>query len=242
MKKQDNQISSEKKHRAARHFRSQKRQAILAAVLTILLLISMPVFAWLYYQRNMETVAMIKVPIALRIGEGDRNAIEALDLSKIDVTDETGYKDVVFCVYGKQKLSYNIQLAHTTNIGFKYEIYPATKSDDGSVKDQEGKLYNIDTCLSGKYFNQDSKDSNIADKSKHELTYPKGESGYGYVQKNAEPLYWKTSSVQSLTVQSLVDGWYANYYVLRVKWADSPNIRNDKETDMIYLMAEASGT
>lgn len=243
MKKQDNQISSEKKYRTARHFRSQKRQAILAAVLTVLLLISMPVFAWLYYQRNMETVAMIKIPMALRIGEGDRNAIEALDLSKIDVTDENGYKDVVFCVYGKQKLSYNIQLAHTTNIGFTYTIYPATKNNSGNeiVKDQEGNEYSINTgnSLAGGYLNQDN-NSKIANSDKHAVTYPDYESNY--VQKNAEPLYWKTISAQTLTEQSEDNVWYVNYYVLRVSWANSPNIRNDKETDMIYLMAESIGT
>lgn len=239
MKKQENQISSEKKHRTARHFLSQKRQAILAAVLTVLLLISIPVFAWLYYQRNMETVAMIKVPMALRIGEGDRNAIEALDLSKIDVTDENKHKDVVFCVYGKQSLKYNIQLAHTSNIGFTYTIYPATKDNSGNVivKDQEGNEYSINTGypLAGGYFNQD-KNSKIANSDKHAVTYPDYDSGY--VQKNAEPLYWKTTTEQYLS--QLSHGWYVDYYVLRVSWADSPNIRNDKETDMIYLMAEST--
>ena len=36
------------------------------------------------------------------------------------------------------------------------------------------------------------------------------------------------------------DGYYINYYVLRVSWGES--LVNNKETDMVYLMVETSGT
>ena len=36
------------------------------------------------------------------------------------------------------------------------------------------------------------------------------------------------------------EGYYINYYVLRVSWGES--LVNNKETDMVYLMVETSGT
>lgn len=71
------------------------------------------------------------MPNALLIGAGDAKPIQQLELSNIDVSGAQKYKDVVFCVYStKPGLAYHLQLAHTTNIGFSYEIDKASIETD----------------------------------------------------------------------------------------------------------------
>ena len=96
-----------------------KNRAVFAAVLAALALLAVPVLAWLYMQRSMETITKINMPNALLIGAGDAKPIQQLELGNIDASETNKSKDVVFCVYSeKPGLSYYLQLAHTTNIGF----------------------------------------------------------------------------------------------------------------------------
>ena len=95
----------------------QKNRAVFAAVLAALALLAVPVLAWLYMQRSMETITKINMPNALLIGAGDAKPIQQLELGNIDVSETSSYKDVVFCVYSeKPGIKYYLQLAHTTNI------------------------------------------------------------------------------------------------------------------------------
>ena len=234
----------EQDDRQEAHLRSRRWQTVAALVLTLLLFIALPVYAWFYHRRSMESVAMVNMPVALQIGEGNRNHISYLDLSKIDVEGSEHYKDVVFCVYGREPRSYNLQLAHTTNIGFTYTIYKATKKASGTgqvqVSDSGGTQFTYSDTeegkLPGSYLNQDTT-TKLAKKNYHSITYPSSteETGYSHVQKNAEPLYWKTSSKVTLTSQE--NDYYIDYYILHISW--DGNLVNNKETDMVYLMAEA---
>ena len=95
----------EQDDRQEAHLRSRRWQTVAALVLTLLLFIALPVYAWFYHRRSMESVAMVNMPVALQIGEGTRNPISYLDLSKIDVEGSEHYKDVVFCVFGREPLS-----------------------------------------------------------------------------------------------------------------------------------------
>ena len=216
--------------------KTKKIQAVMAVIVSILLLLAIPVMAWLYVRRSIETLALVQEPNALLIGEGDKHDIIELDLNNIDVSDPTKSKDVVFCVYSLSKLSYKLQLSHTTNIGFNYTIYPVTKITDGApadVNDAEGVGYKyiyangVKKVLPGKYLNQKNE---IATDAYHAKTY----QNYSNVQRNAEPLYWQTSEIQSLP-DNTSSSYYINYYVLHVSW---DNLTNNKETDMIYLMAD----
>ena len=235
----------EQDDRQEAHLRSRRWQTVAALVLTLLLFIALPVYAWFYHRRSMESVAMVNMPVALQIGEGNRNPISYLDLSKIDVEGSEHYKDVVFCVFGREPLSYNLQLAHTTNIGFTYTIYKATKVTDGStettastVPDSSGTtMFAQCETLGGSYQNQGSNNTDgkiLASQSgdAHNKTY----GTYPNVQKNAEPLYWKTTNPVQLP-GDLDSGYHVNYYILRISW--DGNLVNNKETDMVYLMAEA---
>lgn len=220
----------------------KKKQMIAAAAVTVLLLLTISVMAWLYYQRSMETATRIQEPNALMIGEGDQQEIWKMDLGNIDVNQKQQYKDIVFCVFGFEQLSYQLELAHTTNIGFTYEIFPAEKNSSGSVSDAEGMKYNeTENALSGQYLNPDSSDTKIAQPTGtyHNRTYAKingGDGSYDTVQKHAEPLYWRNTNTLTLSTQKSTTGVYIDYYILHISWDNT--FQNNKETDMVYLMAE----
>ena len=212
----------------------RKKRAIAAVVVAALALVVLPVFAWLYMQRSMETITKVNMPYALLIGAGDAKPIQQLQLSNIDVSASKS-KDVVFCVYSERpSKSYDLQLAHTTNIGFTYEIYTATLADSNASSENVvsylGKQYIKENPLIGSYLNKDE-NSDHATNTYHNITY--GE--YKNVQKSAEPLYWKTTSQETLPEKQDDTTYYVNYYILRILWDE--NVQNNKETDMIYLMA-----
>ena len=127
--------------------KAQKIQLIAALIMTVLLIISMPTFAWFSYQNEMAVSTKIDSPATLEIKSGghpgEEQAIINFELSDIDTEDSTYnhytkngvtyyYKDFVFCVKGKSISSYDLQLAHT-NIAFKYEIYSAIADDNGDI-------------------------------------------------------------------------------------------------------------
>lgn len=235
MDQQTEKLQDSEKKVSHKSWSARKKRAILAVIAAALALLVIPVFAWLYMQRSMETITKVNMPYALLIGAGDAKPIQQLELSNIDVSGAQKYKDVVFCVYSeKSSKSYYLQLAHTTNIGFKYEIYKASRSaaetSAGDVVSYLGKQYIKENPLIGSYLNKDE-NSDHATNTYHNITY--GE--YKNVQKSAEPLYWKTTNQETLPEKQDDTTYYVNYYILRILWDE--NVQNNKETDMIYLMA-----
>lgn len=210
----------------------QKRRAIWAVASAALVLLAVPVLAWLYMQRSMETITEIKKPEILSIKAGDMQDIEKLELGTIDVSGDQKTKDVVFCVYSAEPgKSYNLQLAHTTNIGFTYSIYKSSSpTEDGDIT-YLGKQYKKGELLQGGYLNL-AEDQKHATNAYHDITY--GE--YKQVQQAAEPLYWKSKVQETLPEKKdKSEEFYVNYYILHISWDES--VQNNKETDMIYLMA-----
>lgn len=237
MDQQTEKLQDSEKKASHKSWSARKKRAILAVIAAALALLVIPVFAWLYMQRSMETITKVNMPYALLIGAGDAKPIQQLELSNIDVSGTQKYKEVVFCVYSeKPSKSYYLQLAHTTNIGFKYEIYkasrPAAETSTENVVSYLGKQYIKGKLLTGSYLNKDESSDYATDKY-HGITY--NEYDKTYVQKSAEPLYWKTSSPVTLPDKADDTGYYVNYYILHITWGD--DVQNNKETDMIYLMA-----
>lgn len=208
----------------------RKRRAIWAVASAALVLLAVPVLAWLYMQRSMETITEIKKPEILSIKAGDMQDIEKLELGTIDVSGDQKSKDVVFCVYSaEQGKRYYLQLAHTTNIGFTYSISKALPDAGGDIT-YLGKQYKKDESLPGGYLNLDV-DQKHATNTYHATTY--GE--YGKVQQAAEPLYWKSNVQETLPEKNTSGEFYVNYYILHISWDET--VQNNKETDIIYLMA-----
>ena len=227
MEQQTEEKQDEIKQDRRKLFR-RKKKAVLAVIAAALALLVLPVMAWLYMQRSMETITKINMP-ALFIGAGDAKPIQELELSNIDVSAEQKYKDIVFCVYStKPGLEYDIQLAHTTNIGFTYEIYKASLApSDGDVS-YLNERYTKGDKLRGSYLNKGN--NGYADSTYHETTYAQ----YNNVQAAAEPLYWRTTDKETLP-DSGHNGNYINYYILHISWDEK--VQDNKETDMVYLMA-----
>ena len=227
----------------------QKRVVIAVALLLLLSLGSIPpVLAWFSYQKSIQTVTLIRDPNALVIGAGNAQAIRELELGNIDVTVQPRYRDVVFCIYSRSSNPYLLQFAHTTNIDFQYTIFPAQKGEGGGSSriDYLGNQYTFDTgkTLSGGYLNR-NEGTGLAFKygTYHKKTYATDDAlgaAYINVQSNAEPLYWRSADSIAFPAERNEEGYYINYYVLRVSWGES--LVNNKETDMVYLMVETSGT
>lgn len=210
----------------------RKRRAIWAVGSAALVLLAVPVLAWLYIQRSMETITEIKKPEILSIKAGDMQDIEQLELGTIDVSGNQKTKDVVFCVYSaEQGKNYYLQLAHTTNIGFNYSIHKASLLTEGGDVTYLGKQYKKGELLPGAYLNL-AADGKHATNAYHNNTY--GE--YKNVQQAAEPLYWKSEEQETLPEKKeKSEEFYVNYYILHISWDET--VQNNKETDMIYLMA-----
>lgn len=229
---------------------------LLSIVITIVLIVSIPVLAWFSDMRKMATMAKVDSPAKLSLKSGAKEDIIQFKMSGIDVT-QSSPKYFVFCVEGDDISRYNIQLAHTTNINFTYNIYKATTSasDNGIeyVKADTSKAYyeKSGESLPGTYVNaeQDSVDpTRTIGNTLYEAPSYDNESDplngkfADNRQKFAEPLYWQTSApitAEDPTYDEDNDlGPFTNFYVLEVSWGD--DVVNDKETDIVYLTVQVA--
>lgn len=217
--------------------KKKKRQLVIAVSLSVVLLVALPVYAWFTHKRSVALTTKINAPTQLYITAGNKESVANLEMADIDVEDGT-YKDFVFGIGGTDVQTYQIQLAHTTNIPFEYEIYraksvqEADKDDDTVVyvSNEENKTfyYNIDgDKISGNYLNQNGSEI-LANNTLHEKSY----DSYGNVQKNAEALYWQSGILPANDNSNP----FCDYFIIRVKWNDK--VQNNKETDMVYLTVQ----
>jgi len=124
--------------------KSQKIQLILAVIFTLSIIIIAPTLAWFSYQKEMAVSTKVNSPATLEIKSGGHAGQEQdiinFELSDIDTENKAYdtytdngttyyYKDFVFCVKGKAISAYDLQIAHTTNIAFKYQVYRAVQDD-----------------------------------------------------------------------------------------------------------------
>ena len=206
------------------------------SVLTALALTA-ATFAWFTNQRRLDAITRINSPVSLSIGAGARESSANIDMGGIDVSDAAGKKNFVFSVYSDEAVgNYKIQLAHTTNIEFKYALYNAEESLSAPLSG-ESVLY-VDETGTARYYLKDSekiagaylnRNGTIADSSLHAKSYDE----YGNVQKNAEPLYWQNT--EPIRHPSDSSG-FVDYFILEVSW-EVGTVTNDKETDIVYLTA-----
>lgn len=233
-------------------YKKQKRRLIMSgAALVISGLLLVVSYAWFYTQREMSTVAWIKAPVVLDIHAGNNQDIKYLDMGNIEVGETDGYKDYVFCVYGKPVDNYSLQLAYTTNIAFHYDVYRADLSENGDIVFQspEGsarfELVNTTQVINGLSMNE------IKEKNLSPLQYQSHDLSYGdekkenivdrnKIQANNEPLYFlaEEKGVKVMKPCNILKGntEFLDYYVIRVRWK-AGEVHEDKETDIVYLTA-----
>lgn len=217
--------------------KKKKRQLVIAVSISVVLLVALPVYAWFTHKRSIALTTKINAPTQLYITAGNKESVANLEMADIDV-ENGSYKDFVFGIGGTDVQNYQIQLAHTTNIPFEYEIYraksvqEADKDDDTVVyvSNEVNKTfyYNIDgDKISGNYLNQNGSEI-LANSTLHEKSY----DTYSNVQKNAEALYWQSDG---LSVND-AENPFCDYFIIRVKW--NKKVQNNKETDMVYLTVQ----
>lgn len=217
--------------------KKKKLQLVIAVSISVVLLVALPVYAWFTHKRSIALTIKINAPTQLYITAGNKESVANLEMADIDV-ENGSYKDFVFGIGGADVQQYQIQLAHTTNIPFEYEIYRAKSVSETEksaeavvyVSDSDGTFYydkSGDSPISGKYLNRDGTEI-LANSTLHEKSY----DSYGNVQKNSEALYWQSDT---LTVIDNKDP-FCDYFIIRVKWNDK--VQNNKETDMVYLTVQ----
>ena len=203
----------------------QKLQLILALVATAVLVVMVGTQAWLSYMRRLETAATVDMPTLILQGPYGSDTAP-IELGDIDVTQESPRR-YVFSVVSVDADYYQLQLAHTTNIPFTYTIYKTGLDKTGTYFASAAGHdygYELSDYLPGNYLNMESEYQ--ANRILHEKTYETYSTEY--VQENAEPLYWQSKSVE---VEK--HDYQRDYYILEISW--EPGLKNNKETDMVYL-------
>ena len=139
--------------------RGRKIQVITAMTLTLSIMIVTPTYSWFRKQQKMARYEKISSPNTLYITAASREDIKNFQIAGVDVSqdaywlnaDKTSagrktYQDYVFAVAGDYVVSYTLQLAHTTNNNYKYEIFEAEVMAEpaaGSVLDKDYVEYKI---------------------------------------------------------------------------------------------------
>jgi len=236
----------------------KKIVSIIAFIVAMAFIVSIPVAAWFMTQKQLAAYAPISSPQSLYIGAGhiefagvdsatvDKyEDIRYLYLEGIDADEGKDYYDYVFCVYGKAISGFKIQLAYTTNNQFTYQIYNATESNVTSAGAVAYTTHDVTPttyyysvngeAIAGSFLN-DSNSDGIANAEGVYHVYTYGE--YTDVNKYAEPLYWQTTGVIQGTNKSEFDGTknFVRYFILRVN-LNGKN-KNDRETDVICIAAK----
>ena len=236
--------------------REEMKRTKIKLVLSILLCIAILGFtggtlAWFRYLQQLNTVALVQIPSRITLLGPNRSALQKISLELTPDDDITGEGQVtirrVFCI--ESTADFRLEVVRTTNIeGMDIKIYPvkATNSDldSGTVKGNDGLntyYYTPETnFLEGSYLNKVA-DEYLAiqkdnDRTLHGENYVDGDT----VQKNAEPLYWRTGTVQTyddqeyskkVTTDDGIKMCY-RYYVMELSWDTT-----DQETDLVYLLA-----
>ena len=207
--------------------------------------------AWFRHLQQLNTVALVQIPSRITLSGPNRSELQKISLELTPDDDITGEGQVtirrVFCI--ESTADFRLEVVRTTNIeGMDIKIYPvkATNSDldSGTVKGNDGLNTYYYTpeknFLEGSYLNKVA-DEYLAiqkdnDRTLHGENYVDGDT----VQKNAEPLYWRTGTVQKYDDQEYSkedttdDGikMRYRYYVMELSWDTT-----DQETDMVYLLA-----
>ena len=102
-------------------------------IIAILCTMAVPAFAWFVYQDRIETFSKIKEPPSINLASGGDDPALYISLENIDVSKSTE-KYIVFSVEPGKYSAYDIQLSHTTNIPFTYELYRIQEDENGMIE------------------------------------------------------------------------------------------------------------
>lgn len=195
----------------------KKRFWVLALTLTFAaaLAVAVGTIAWLRYTRSLQIVTNVSIA-SLNLVDANSQSL-CINLGDIDMSKD-GSKSCVFGVKSKDAEKYWIQLAHTTNLPLTYRIYRTPTPTDTTC--------NPANLLNGAYLNKADR------RLLHSDTY--GSYGVDKVQIDAEPLYWQYGPINIGKRQT-------DFFILELSWTGNANLKNNKETEMIYLTVGTIG-
>lgn len=108
-----------------------KIQLAIAIVFTI----SIPVLAWFAYQDRIEALSKIKKPPSINLASGGEDPAIYISLENIDVNTPNHEQYVLFSIEPGKYSAYDIQLTHTTNIPFTYQLFRVKEdSENGTIE------------------------------------------------------------------------------------------------------------
>ena len=245
---------------------SEKVQLAFAVLFSLCVALTPPTFAWFAYQNKIEAMSRVNEPPALYLAAGHNDPVQYFTLDNIDVkreNDGSYHQDFVFSVVTGKVSRYDLQVAHTTNIPFTYQLYRAKQTDEteGDIVIYESSAgdkikYKI---LSGNgqeitLTNLNPKDEsgrlgseNVLSESFNRRNYALGTD---HVNIYAEPLYSVVRDI-GRNEQETDDSEERDYFILRVTWnvlqsASGDDLWNyafnNKETDIVYVTVKQSGT
>ena len=225
-----------------------RRIWLLVSAAAALLAIIGITYAWFMQNASMSTLLKILPPDTITIipiSEKDGSEMVELDLdfheNSNDYKDKDGTIHILrpLCIKSTSPI-HRLEIVHTTNLkNLKFQIFPATKSEQGFSYDPRNPL-------SGSYKNRDT--SGLA---KQEIleNYTSTEE---VADPHAYPLYWL--AVNCAIEEKWQEGWqkvtsetqpgfdpvtktekefYYTYYYLEISWLETT-----KETDLFYIMAQ----
>ena len=237
---------------------AKKIEAIAASVVSVTVMVAAPAAAWFAHQTELAMLTKVNAPAKLYINAATHQEdIINLSLSDID-TEQTNvnYKEFVFCIAGDNVQEYNIQIAHTTNIPFTYEIYPATEITQtentqivpvrGSIvqyisEDKQTTLfysYNSNNKIAGEYLNKDTRVEG-RDVASNTYTKTKTNEHQDYdkpadaPQVFAKALYWQNTSPIEVDLSDENVHSFEHPYILKISWSQQGQDDEDAEDDAI---------
>lgn len=228
-----------------------KKKLMISILLVVTVLcLAGGTYAWFRFLQQLHTVSLVQMPSKITISGANRSEMTRISLEL--TPDDTQNGDEVkirrvFCI--ESTADYWLEVIRTTNIDdMTINIYPvlANQSDlpSGSDKGTDGTntyYYNPDgTPLDGKYLNKNEETNLANQKGETDTLHSENYLDEDNVQKNAEPLYWRTVDKETYnrTDYSKQDTdneeikMYYRYYVLELQWTTTA-----QETDMVYLLA-----
>lgn len=236
---------------------------IVATMILISLSISIIAYSWFGNQHEIGRMQEIVPPNNIYLSAAHREAEINFQIGEVNTNATDTHREYVFSVSGSGIPYYVLKMAHTTNNPFTYEIYPAsftmeqpsgTEGVDyvkytatgahttGSPETVPNDIYENDVVyyiisgnspISGEYQNNlENSDPLLADPeaNHHDRTYLENDQ----VQKNAEPLYWKSTAREGSA------NAFCHNYILKVDWTGETIDKTLKETDIVYLFASTS--
>ena len=182
--------------------KKKKVEVVAASVLTLILIVAIPIFAWFANQKKIAELAKIKAPDELYINAAHREDIINLDMAAVDVSQKYSTSDngtlvehditsqsFVFSVSGEWVDNYTLQIEHTTNCPFKYtfhegEIYTSIDAmkqqhSDCEIRNSDGSLKYVEYRATNVY--DVAETSKISDWDDDGLTIETGEKYYIWI-------------------------------------------------------------